>query len=363
MTRRIAYGLSAAILALTTALPLAAQAEDAAPILMGTGADITTMCGDKPTIVGLVDGFGGDTWRKLALAELKDEASKCANITDVIYADGAGDPSKTNSDINSLVAQGVNVMIVFPDFGPAMIPAMRQAVQAGVVVIPYNVNMDGVEGTDYSYNVRQDFSKAAGNWGKWLGANLKSGNVLYFSGPAGNGFSANFMDGIKTALADYPEIKLLQDTHVATNWNPADAQKATAGAIAQYGKIDAIMSDFGPQTVAVVRAFEQAGLPVPYIASLASNNELNCMYEEAKAAGKPWNYMTLEGTTTQVRNALRRGLAEYQGTENPDPLSMEAVVWADSFAGKEPKCDKSAPLDADLSGLLSEEATKAVFAQ
>ena len=356
---KLAALAGAAFLAMSGAV-LAAEGDT---IVMGTGADIKTMCGDKPTVVGLSDGFGGDTWRKEVLAELKDEASKCPNITKVLYTDGSGDPAKTNSDINSLVAQGVNVLIVFPDFGAAEIPAMRAALQAGVIVVPYNGNPGGKNGQDYSYNVYQDFEKAAGKWAAWLNENLKEGTVLYFSGPAGNGFSANFNNGIKAALTKYPKIKLLEDQWIATGWNPADAQKATAGVIAKYGKIDAFMSDFGPVTIAVIRSFEQAGLPVPYVASLASNNELNCMYLKAKGEGKAWPYMTLEGTTTQVRNALRRGLAEYQGTKNPDPLGMEAFIYADSFKAHDPKCNSAAPPDADLSGLLTEEQQKKVFAQ
>ena len=338
-----------------------AMAQDSIP--MGTGADMAGICGDKPTIVALVDGFGGDTWRKIALAELKDELEPCTNVTEVLYADGAGDPAKTNSDINSLTAQGVNVMVIFPDFGPAMIPAIRSATQAGVVTVPYNVNLGGTAGVDYTANVTQDFAAASEKWAKWMNDNVGEGNILYFSGPAGNGFSQNFMDGIKAAIEPYPGLNLLQDTHVATNWNPADAQKATAGVIAQYGKIDAIMSDFGPVTIAVIRAFEQAGLEVPAVVSLASNNELNCMYMEAKEAGKAWPYITLEGTTTQVRNAVRRGMAEYQGTENSDPLGMVASIFADSGAGIDPKCDPNAPLDADLSGLLSDEQMQEVFNQ
>jgi ribose transport system substrate-binding protein len=353
----------AVLLAFAFALPDAAVAQGEVTVSMDAGADIKTMCGTKPTLVALVDGYGADTWRKEAIAELKDEASKCPNITDVLYADGAGDPAKTNSDMNSLVAQGVNVMIVFPDFGEAMIPAMRAAVQAGVVVVPYNATLKGTPGVDFTANEYQNFTKAAEKWAKWLDANMKKGTVLYFSGPAGNSFSQAFNNGIKEVFARYPNLKLLQDQWVPTNWNPADAQKAAVGVIAQYGKVDAILSDNGPVTLAVVRAFEQANLPLPYLANLASNNEINCAYLETKKSGKPWNYMTLDGTISQVRFALRRGLAAFQGTKDPDPLGMEAFVFADGVAGKDPKCSASAPPDADLSGKLTDEQLKAVFKQ
>ena len=66
----------------------------AADAKVDIGADITKMCGTKPIRIGVADGYGGNTWRKIVLAEIKDEAAKCPNIKDVIYLDAAGDPQK-----------------------------------------------------------------------------------------------------------------------------------------------------------------------------------------------------------------------------------------------------------------------------
>lgn len=41
----------------------------------------------------LADGYGDDTGRKITLAGLKDEAAKCANISDVQYAEAGGERS------------------------------------------------------------------------------------------------------------------------------------------------------------------------------------------------------------------------------------------------------------------------------
>lgn len=353
------------LIALTTIAFIATTAGTyaAETIRMGTGADIKTMCGTKPTVVALADGYGGNTWRKTVVAEIKDEASKCPNITKVLYADASGDPAKANSDINSLVAQGVNVLIVYPDFGEATLPAIRAAHEAGVVVIPYNPTVPGEAGVDYGANVYQDHNFNTDTWSKWLGENVKKGTVLYFSGIAGNAFSTDIMNKLKKALEKYPDIKLLEDQFIVTNWSTADAQKAAAGVIAKYGTLDAFVTDFGPVALGIIRSFQQAGLKVPANANLASNNELNCMWLEAKAKGEAWPYITLEGTTTIVRNALRRGMAIYQGTTDPEPLGLTTYVFADSFAGLDPKCEKSAPLDADLSGLLTLDQLKEVFSQ
>jgi len=350
------------LLATTAALMASAGVALAeGPMPMNEGADIKGMCGDKPAIVALADGYGGDTWRKIALAEFRDEAAKCANIEKVLYTDAGGDPQKATSDLNSLVAQGANVIVVAPDFSQSLIPAMRAAMKEGVVVVPYNAKVNGEAGKDFSANVVQNVDFIAAEWAKWLSGNMKSGGLLYFSGPAGTAYSKNFNERIKANLANFDGLTVLNDDYIVTNWNPADAQKAASGAIATYPKIDAVAVDVGPVGASVVRSFQQAGLEVPFVVSMASNNELNCMWADAKAEGKPFSYLTLDGTTYQTRIALRRGLSLFEGTENPDATEVAAFVYADSLGGKEPFCDKSAPLDADFSGGLEPDALKAIF--
>lgn len=111
------------------------------------------------------------------------------------------------------------------------------------------------------------------------------------------------MNGFKEGLKAYPELKLLDENYIVTNWNPADAQKATAGLIAQYPQIDAIASDCGVTSLAATKAFLQAGLPVPAMSALATSNEYNCLYLSAKAEGKAWKYLALDGSTADVRAA------------------------------------------------------------
>jgi ribose transport system substrate-binding protein len=331
--------------------------------VMGKGADITPMCGSKPAIVALTDGYGGDTWRKITQAEFRAEAAKCPNIKKVIYANANGDQQKSNSDINSLVAQGVNVLVSFTDFGDAMLPAFKNATKAGVTVVPYFSQIVGTPGRDYAQVVYQDPDRVGGMWADWLGTTLKTGNVVMLGGTAGATSSQRFMDGFKAGLKKYPGIKLLDDKFIVTNWNPVDGQKAVAGLIAKYPKIDGIASDYGVTTLAAVKAFEQANLPVPAQTTGGSNNELNCKYLDAKKTGAAWKYMALDGTTTLARFALRRAMASYEGTPNSEPNAIVPYVYADSTKGMDPRCDPTVPPDADLSSTLPDSELKKLFAR
>ena len=322
---------------------------------------IAPLCGSKPAVVALVDGFGGGAWFKTVAQEFRDELSKCKNVTKVIYLEANGNQQKYNSDINSLVAQKVNVLVAFTHFGDASLPALRSASRAGLTVVPYFSKIAGTPGKDYVDVVYQDPVPNGAMWSDWLGKTVKTGNVVFLGGTPGATSSQRFMDAFKEGVKKHPGLKLVDENYIVTNWNPVDAQKAVAGLIAKYGKIDGIASDYGVTTAAAIKAFEQAGLPIPAQATLASSNELNCKYLEYKKAGKAWPYFSLDGTTTLVRAAARRAIAAYSGAKYEEPLGWSPYAYVDSASGRDPICDPSLPPDADLSGQLSAASLKELF--
>ena len=87
---------------------------------------VPSWCGPDEINLGFTDGFGGNSWRLVTTAAARDEASKCPSVVDVQYADGQGDTQKAISDIQSMVASGVDAIVVFPDAGEAILPALRE---------------------------------------------------------------------------------------------------------------------------------------------------------------------------------------------------------------------------------------------
>src|SRR6185436_15143427 len=81
-----------------------------------------SFCGTKKIKLSLSDGNGADTWRRITRKIAELEAAKCPNVTGFVYTDGHGNTQKAISDIQGLVAQGVNAMVIFPDAGKALLP-------------------------------------------------------------------------------------------------------------------------------------------------------------------------------------------------------------------------------------------------
>src|SRR5689334_13946761 len=144
-------------------------------------------CGPKKIKLGLTDGFGGNSWRLVTTASARNEAAKCPSVESLSYADGQGNTQKAISDIQGMVAKGVDALVVFPDAGKAILPALRSAYKQGVITVPYRVTPGGKAGVNYNVFIDTPFKNAGVDWGKWILQVLpKGGNVLMLSGPKGN---------------------------------------------------------------------------------------------------------------------------------------------------------------------------------
>jgi ribose transport system substrate-binding protein len=313
-------------------------------------------CGDKEATIALADGFGDNNWRRITTAEAKDEAAKCPSVTKFIYTDGQGNTQKAISDIRGLVAQGVNGMVVFPDAGKAVLPALRQAYKAGVVTVPYRVSPGGKAGQDYDSFVSTDFSKAGELWGRWLVEALDGkGLVANLGGPPANSQSLEEYEGMQRVLKDHPDIKFVGQTpYNVTNWDPAETQKVVTALLAKYPKIDAITTDFGAALASSFGAFRQAGRKIPAVAT-EDSNQLSCDREKLLKSNPGFQLYTVDSQNWMVRTAVQSAVAKATGGKAPGSLEVPQKSFEDSISKKPhpPTCDSSLPGDAFLSSQLS----------
>jgi ribose transport system substrate-binding protein len=316
-------------------------------------------CGSKQITLSVSDGFGGNNWRRITSGEAKAEASLCPSVTKYIYTDGQGDVQKSISDLNGLAAQGVNAMVVFPDAGPAMLPAIRSAFQAGSIVVPYRVDPGGTAGTDFNVYISTDFCVDAKLMANWLIKALPSGgNVVYLGGPAGNSQSTTRSKCLHEVL-DPTNIKLIgQQPFEVTNWDPAVTQQVITADLAKFPQIDGWATDFGAAFASSLPAFSQGNRKVGVVAAEDSN-------AFACASIDPTNgfqMMTVTSQNWMSRTAVDFAVALASGGTPPESPVVKNVAFEDSL-GSPPivQCDKSMPSDAIMSSHLTKEEQKAAL--
>jgi ribose transport system substrate-binding protein len=325
-------------------------------------AETPSWCGPKKASIALLDGYGGNSWRQVTTASGKEEALKCPSITKYEYADGQGDTQKSISDIKAMAAKGIDALVVFPDAGKAMLPAITSVYKAGKVIVPYRVEAGGKEGVNYTKFIGTDFVNDGKNWGNWIKSILpKGGNLLFLSGPAGNSQGLDELKGLKEVLG--PEYKFLNpEPFDVTNWDPALTQKVLTAEIAKNDKIDVIVSDFGPSLVGALPLFKKSGRSIPAMAT-SDGNSLGCFWVDNEKDNPDFKLFTVATENDNVRLAVQWAVAAATGGKNPKEDIFKGPVFENSVTGKPSKvqCRKDLPGQIYLSAQLSaEEQAKAV---
>jgi len=303
--------------------------------------DGSSFCGTKQITLGVQDGFGVNAWSQESLAAVRSEAAKCSNVKQVV-AIGGGDLQKSISDVNSMVAQGAKAIVIIPDFGQAELAAIKQATGAGTKVVPWGADPSGAAGSDYVSYVDWDVPASGTLWANWMVKALHGkGNVIFTGGPAGNPVGAEQLAAIVAVFKQHPGMKLLTGSKSwpVTNWDPATAQKVTSALLAKYPQIDGIISNYGTDALASVRAFQAANRKLVPITTLDANG-LSCIYKDKGIA-----LSTISSRNWLGRIAARKAIAAAEGIQNSEPDKYPLPFFEDSLGGKPLQCDKSAAPD------------------
>jgi len=253
------------------------------------------------------------------------------------------------------VAKGVNALVVFPDAGQAILPALRSAYKAHVVTVPYRVTPGGEAGKDYDVFVDTDFGQAGKLWGQWIQQTLPNGgNVLFLSGPPGNSQGLDEAKGLHGVLDPTGRYKFVgEQPFEVTHWDPAETQKVLSAAIAQNPKIDVVVSDFGPSLVAALPLFEQSGRSIPALAT-SDGNVLSCFWEDHKARNPDFKLFTVSTQNDHSRLAIDWAVALATDGKKPASHTYPSTAFEDSVTGKPNpvKCERSLSDDVYLSAQL-----------
>jgi ribose transport system substrate-binding protein len=309
-------------------------------------------CGTKQITLAVEDGFGVNAWSQESYAAVKATAAECPNVK-VIAAAGGGTLSGADAAITSAVAQGANAMTVIPDFGQAQLPTLQAATQAGVKVVPWGSNPGGTNGVDYVGYVDWNDAAAGTVWANWMVDALHGhGNVIFTGGPAGSPVGEDQLKTIVAVFAKHPGMHLLtgDSSYAVTDWEPSVAQTVTASLLSQYPVINGIISNYGTDAYASVRAFQAAGRKLPAIATL-DDNGLSCLYQSKKLPLE-----TISSRNWLGRIAARKAIAAAEGLPNNEPFIYDLPSWEDTLHGKTYQCVKGAASDFYPSNKISQSA-------
>ena len=301
----------------------------------GTGGKVT---------VALVDGFGENFWRQMTHMEFVLQALTYPEIGKIIYTTAHSDTQKSISDLRSLIAQHVDIIVGFPDAGEALLPTVREATKQGVIFITHSYGKIGEPGKDYPTFVAEDVCKLGQLFGETLNKEVGSGKVAFLGGTPGNPLSAYWQSCEKPVLNSNLTLVGTADT----SWTQQGTLEAVSGLISSNPDIKGYSYEAADSFLGGVRAYEAAKLPLDIVLTLRTD-EVDMFCEWKKINNPNFKIFYGSGGNYQSRIALTAGMMKLKGYELPADGIIIPTVMRQVDANT---CNPDMPQQASLSSMI-----------
>ena len=273
----------------------------------GTGGKLT---------VAYVEGFGENTFRQMSKMEFILEALTYPQIGKIIYRSAHSDLNQAIADFKSVIAQHVNAIVTYPDFGDAMIPVFQEATKAGIPVSTYAWGYVTGPGKNYTTVVGEDTCKLGKAFANVMNTKVKSGNIAFLGGFPGNPLSAGWQTCEQKALN--PNINVVAND--PTNWDPSKVQGIVAGILAKTPNLaglsyeDALFMSQGGYT-----AYKAANIPYQGVFTYRTDEAgMGCLADKLKDPKLQIYYFS--AGNPQIRLALTADMMKLAGAKIPPTI-------------------------------------------
>jgi ribose transport system substrate-binding protein len=221
-----------------------------------------------PYKIGFSQHLSGIDWTTQWQREFELEAEiykKAGIISDYYIVSCMGDPSKQITDIEDLLAKGVDALIISPSSPTALIPLIDRIYDEGK--IPVIITHAPYDGHKYSAMIMSDDYDFGRRGAEWLVKKLTEkfgepkGKIIVMEGVPGAGCNeARWTRGAKPVFDKYPKIQIVGQG--AGDWDYAKAKAVAESLVAANPEIDGVWTAGGQMTLAVLDVFLEKGRPL-----------------------------------------------------------------------------------------------------
>lgn len=208
-------------------------------------------------VVGFSNVWVGNTYGIQCVNELEAFLQSSEKVSKYYIYNADNDVNKQISDIEDLIAKGVDMLILQPISAESVAAVVEEAYDAGIVVVDCTSPL--ADATD-SYNVSvvakdYDFGYVGA---KWLCEQIGGeGNIICLDGMPGLSSAVLRMEGCMDALKEYPNVKIIASEY--GSWDYATTKPIVENLLATYDDIDGVWSSGGDMTRAAIEAWKEAG--------------------------------------------------------------------------------------------------------
>lgn len=272
---------------------------------------------DETITVGITQNNVGVDSYQTTYEEAFKEAAAGMDGVETVVLDAGGDVSRQISQMRDLIQQQVDVIIIWPTNGKAVVPAVRQAQQADIPVVVTNSQIaeegqqfiasfsgpDNITQGRYSAEMMCDALKAQGK---------ADGKIVQISGQPGYTTAIERAQGFEERLPEVcPDVELMETQ--PGNWNREQAQRVMENFLTKYDTIDGVYSGDDNMGVGALNAAKAAGRAEDIIFVGATNFAVGY---EAMERGEYYGSV-YQSPVEDARNALKTAVAVARGEDVP----------------------------------------------
>jgi ribose transport system substrate-binding protein len=297
--------------------------------------------------IGISNTVQGNGWREEMVCAMKAQALASGMVESLNIAHRNTDAAGQLEDIRNLIQAGVNAIVVNPANADGINAAIKEATDKGIVVVA--VDQAVTEPSAYILSNNQEQYAYLG--AKWLFQTIGGkGSVVYMRGAAGAGADNDRDKGFKRALAEFPDVKVLQE--VFTGWQQDQGKQQINDIIASGAKFDGVWTS-GIDNV-IVDAFTEAGAPlVPIVGA----DNAGFVGQLSSVKGLKGAAVTNPGSVGGAGVALALQILEGKAPKDKTTL-VDPVLWDNQSdagkaliaAGANPKLSPEWPVSVSIPG-------------
>ena len=211
-------------------------------------------------VVGFSQMENNNPWRIAETNSMRQEAARRSERFDLVVTDAQGQTSKQVSDVEDLVARGVDAIFLAPREYEGLAPALQAAKEADIPVFLIDREAAGQPGQDYVTFIGSNFVEQGRRAAQWLIDQTKGrANIVELTGTAGSSVARDRARGFHDAISAHPEMRIIVSQ--TADFSRATGQNVMQNIIQSRGReITAVYAHNDEMALGAIQALKDAGM-------------------------------------------------------------------------------------------------------
>ena len=214
--------------------------------------------GNKGRTIGFSQTGAESAWRTAETISIREEADK-RGVT-LKFTDAQSKTDKQKKDVRTLVAMGVDAIILAPIVKTGWDQVLQEAKDAGIPVVLVDRGIEVKDESLYATLIASDFIEEGRMAGEWLAK--KTGGtckIVQLEGEPGSDPAIDRKKGFEEAIAKHAGMKIIASQ--TAMFKRSEGRKVMADLINAHGKnIGAVYAHNDDMAIGAIQALEAAGM-------------------------------------------------------------------------------------------------------